>query len=488
MTQTDRHLPRWAAALLLCVIAIALRAADFGNPVIHVDEQYYLLMGQRLLDGAVPYVDIWDRKPVGLVLIYAAAAWLPGDDIWGYQLLATAFAAATALLVSSAARALGASRTGAFAAGVAYLVWLPLLGGRGGQAPVFYNLLIVAAARLSLRLPTLSERGAGRAVIANGALACLLAGVAIQIKPTTAFEAAFVGLVHLGWARRVLRPAALAGAGALWLAIGLAPTAAVVLAYRSLGEPALAAWWFANVTSILLRPGYPAGELAMRLLGIAAQLSPLLLCAAIAWRRRRVRFTGERAIAFAWLAAAIIGFAAIGTFFDHYALPLVAPLAVLAGIALGRLPRVLVGTLGLALLLLLVERAFIPDDGPGARAVASVVAKNARGGCPYVFIGDTVTYSLANACLPTPYAFPNFLAYTTEAGATGIDEAAELRRILATRPPLIVASTRRLGIWNPRTLPLLKAALRAGYRPVFSTPRAGYRTVVFLRRDLPLIQ
>lgn len=507
--------PRWAAAWLLLAVAIALRAADFGNPVIHVDEQYYLLMGQRLLDGAVPYLDIWDRKPVGLALLYAGAAWLPGGDIIGYQLLATGFAAATAMLVASGARALGASRAGALAAGIAYLVWLPLLGGRGGQAPVFYNLLIAASARLTLRLPSLvdalhphpsvssevEKRGLetrfstsletnGRrwAVTANGLAACLLAGLAIQVKTSAAFEAAFVGLAHLWWGRRALRPPALAGAGALWLAAGVAPTLAVVLAYRAMGPAALDAWWFANVGSILLRPGYGAHDIAMRLLGIAAQLAPLLLCAAIAWRRRKVRLVGERGLAFGWLAAAGVGFVAIGTFFDHYALPLVAPLAMLSGIALGRLPRVLVGTLGLALLLLIVERAFVPDDGPGARETARVVAANARGECPYVFIGDTITYSLADACLPTPRAFPNFLAYTTEAGATGIDEAAELRRILAARPPVIVASTRKLAIWNPRTLAVLRPALRRDYRPIFSTPRANYRTVVLLRRDLAFIR
>lgn len=486
---TLRPLPRWAGALLLLVIAVGLRAADFGNPIIHVDEQYYLLVGQRMLEGATPYIDIWDRKPVGLFLLYAGAAALPGDDVLGYQLVATLFAGLTACVVASGARTLGASRSGAFAAGVAYLVWLPLLGGRGGQAPVFYNLFLAVAARLTLRLPVLAERRATAAIVGSGLAACLAAGLAIQIKTTAGIEAAFLGLAHVYWLARA-RPgaAALLLAPPLWLMIGVAPTAAAILAYRAMGPAALDAWWFANVVSIFQRPGYPWAELGMRLLGIVAQLSPLLLCAAIAWRRRKVRMTGERAIAFAWLGAAMVGFVAIGTFFDHYALPLLPPLTMIAGIALGRIPRILVGTLLLGLLLMIVERAFIAPDVAGARRVADVVARNSRGGCPYVFIGDTATYTLSGTCLPTPHAFPNFLAYTTEAGATGIDEAAEMRRILAARPPLIVASTRRLAIWNPSTVALLQPALAAHYRPVLSVPRANYRTVVFLRRDLPFIR
>ncbi len=467
-----------AIAMVLVLVAIGLRIGDFGNPVIHIDEQYYLLVGQRMLDGATPYVDVWDRKPVGLFLIYAGAAALPGDDLIGYQALATAAAAATAMLVFSASRALGATRTGAVAAAIAYLVWLPLLGGRGGQAPVFYNLLITAAARLTLRLPTLGDRRS--AIALNGLAACLLAGIAIQVKPSAGIEGAMIGLAHIWWLRGAQR--AWVGPATLWLIAGVAPTLAAAGVYHALGE--LDAWWFANFASILLRPGYPPAEIAMRLIGISAQLAPLILCAAIAWRRRGGRAPDERALAFAWLFSAVAGFVAIGTFFDHYALPLVAPLAIAGSIALGRSPRLLVGTLGLALMMFAVERAYVADDRASARAVAAVVARNSGTGCPYVFVGDTATYSLAHACLPTSRAFPNMLAYATEHGATGVDQAAEVRRILAARPPVIVASTRRLAIWNPASVAALQEALARDYRPVFSSPRNRYRTIVFLRRDL----
>jgi hypothetical protein len=43
--------------LLFAVLAVGLRARDFGNPVIHIDEQYYLLVGDRMLHGALPYLD-----------------------------------------------------------------------------------------------------------------------------------------------------------------------------------------------------------------------------------------------------------------------------------------------------------------------------------------------------------------------------------------------------------------------------------------------
>ena len=501
-----RHDPRLDAAPLLLTVrpaasldpvraivpillaSLALRCWDWGNPVIHVDEQYYLLVGDRLLHGALPYVDIWDRKPIGLFLLYAAIRLLPGDGILAYQLVATLAAAGTALLVAQGGRMLGATTRGAVGGAIAYLILLALLGGRGGQAPVFYNLPMTAAALLTLRPPALAEARASRVIIGNGAIACLLAGIAIQVKYTAAVEAGFVGCAHLwflhrsgsGWPR-------VAAAATLWGTVGLAPTLAVVGYYAARGGPALDAFWFANFTSIGLRAGYPPGQLAMRLLGIAAQLAPLIAGAALSrrWRPALATARARWRVAGGWLAAALGGFLAIGTFFDHYALPLIAPLAILAAPALGRSPRVLVATLALGIGLFAIELAVRPDDARGARAVARLVAANDRGGCPYIFIGDTITYRLADACLPTAYAFPNLLAYATERGATGIDEAAEVRRILARRPPLIVTSDRRLSIWNAASLFAVKRAL-ADYRPVLSVPRSGWHTIVYLRRDLPL--
>lgn len=462
---------------ILLLLALALRGWDFGNPVIHVDEQYYLLVGDRMLDGALPYVDIWDRKPIGLFLLFAGIRWLGGDGILAYQLVATLFAAAAAWLVATGARSIGAGERAALAAGAAYLIWLSLLGGRGGQTPVFYNLLMTAAAVLVIRLPLLAATARHPAIVASGVLSCLLAGIAIQMKYTPAVEGLFFGLAHLWFLRRA-GPAPLAGAAAAMLAAGLAPTLGAIGGYAAAAQ--LDAWWFANITSIFARPGYPLDQLAMRLLGIVAQLMPLIICALLA---ARMTATVAQRLALIWLGFAIGGFLAIGTFFDHYALPLIAPLAVVASTAFQRWRAALIATLAFGSILFAAERSQIPDDGPGARAIAAVVRANIGDECPYVFIGDTITYLLADACLPTAHAFPNLLAYATEQGATGIDEAGEVRRILGKRPPVIVTSDRRLAIWNRASVLQLKAALARDYRPVFSAPRAGYRSIVYLRRD-----
>jgi hypothetical protein len=469
-------------AALLLAIALAVRCVDFGNPVIHVDEQYYLLVGDRLLHGALPYVDIWDRKPIGLFAIFAAIRLLPGDGVLAYQLVATLFAAATAWLVQHGARRLGATHLAAFVAGATYIVWLPLLSGRGGQSPIFYNLFVTAAAVLTLRLPALASRGAVRAIVLNGAAACLLAGLAIQTKYTPAIEGAFFGLAHLWYLRRAGAAwPAMAGAALLWITLGVAPTALAIALYWAHGPAAFHAFWFANFESIFQRShyAYPPGLIARRLLGTNALLLALTVCVALAWRQR----DELRRLAFGWLAAAVCGYLVLGTFFDHYALPLIAPLTLLASLTFTRHGRAIVATLGIGLTLLVVRTFIRHDDAAGAYQLAHVVEANSGGECPYVFTGDSITYLLAHACVPTAYAFPSTLAYAPEQGATGIDEANEVRRILSHRPPVIVRGSEPLAAWNEASRALVDAALARDYRPVFSTARDDYRLIVYLRRD-----
>ena len=466
------------AALGFVAFALLVRGYDFGNPIVHVDEEWYLLVGDRLSHGARLYLDLWDRKPLGLFAIYAAIRLLPGDGILAYQLCACLFAAATGWVIWRAARLTGAAPRGAWLAGAAYILWLSLFSGRGGQAPVFYNLFVAGAACLTLRLPGLAARRAVESIVANGAAACALAGLAIQTKYTPAIEGAFFGLAHLHFLRRAGARWPFVGlAATLWAALGVLPTALAALYFAVGGPDAWAAFCFANFTSIALRRGYPAAKIVGRLAGIGAQLLPLVLCAALAWREARP----ARPLLFGWLTAALIAFAVIGAFFDHYALPLLVPLAVIAAGPLGQRRWLGAGVMlcGTALLAFhLIEK---PNrDGAGVRRMAA--AMTGAAGCPYVFAGDSVLYLLGHACVPTAYAFPSSLAYEPERGAIGIDEAAEVRRIMAGRPPFVVTLAEPLAPWNKASIAIVDAALRDDYRLVMRVPRQEGGALLLYRR------
>lgn len=123
------------------------------------------------------------------------------------------------------------------------------------------------------------------------------------------------------------------------------------------------------------------------------------------------------------------------------------------------------------------------DDRQSAYRVAQAMAANDGGDCPYVFAGDAILYHLARACLPTAYVFPSTLAYEPEQGATGIDEAAEVRRIMARRPPVVVTLDRPLAPWNRDSLAIVTAALAHDYRLILSVPGEDEHLLVYRRRD-----
>jgi hypothetical protein len=135
------------APIILTLLAIALvtRAGRFGDPAIQMDEQFYLVVADQIWHGALPYVDIWDRKPILLFLLYAALSPLSGDGIIAYQIGAMLFSTMTSFAIVLIAQRFTNLR-GAWLAGAAYLLYLPALDGGGGQSPVFYNLFMAIGA------------------------------------------------------------------------------------------------------------------------------------------------------------------------------------------------------------------------------------------------------------------------------------------------------------------------------------------------------
>jgi 4-amino-4-deoxy-L-arabinose transferase-like glycosyltransferase len=212
-------------------------------------------------------------------------------------------------------------------------------------------------------------------------------------------------------------------------------------------------------------------------------LSPFIVCAIVVWRvwPRQT----ETLLAFGWLVAALVAFAMIGAFFDHYALPLMVPLTMIAASVLGRGRAAVASTAVVATILFAFHLATEPDDRGSAYLVAQAMVASDGGDCPYVFAGDSILYHLAHACLPTAYAFPSTLAYEPEQGATGIDEAAEVRRIMARRPPVVVTLDRPLAPWNRDSLAVVTDALARDYRLILTVPREDEHLLVYRRRDRP---
>jgi len=444
--------PSWLALL---VIAFATRALAIGNPILHVDEQFYFAAARGWAHGALPYVDIWDRKPVGLFLIYLLPAQLPFiAGIWAYQLMALASAWGTAMLIASMARRSGLARTG-LVAGILYLVWIILAEGQGGQSPVFYNLLVAGAAWLVLEDQPERTIGPRRS---RAMLAMLLFGLALQIKTSVLFEGVFFGLWIL-WRRWRGGDGLLAiiGLGTLMVALALIPTGIAMASYAAAGH--FDAWWYANIVSITQRQPDPFLEQAGNLAGLTAILSPLVAMAVVALLRAGA--TPAQNMIVGWLASAVLAVLLFGSWFDHYGLPVMVPASIAASSVFNgdrravTWPTIALLTAALGGQILLAEKLWRRGT-PNAFA-RLVTAIGPGPGCLYVYAGDPMLYAAVPRCTLTRFQFPSHLTRQREAGAIGVDQSDEIARILAARPAVIVDTGQFRGELPARRAQLMRA-------------------------------
>ena len=469
-------------ASLLLLVALAARAQTFGNPVLGFDEQFYLLVGDRMLDGFVPFVDIFDRKPIGLFLIYAFIRLLGGEGTVQYQVVAGLFAWTTAFFVWRLARRLG-SRTGAIAAAIAYLLWLDFLQGEGGQAAVFFNLPMVIAALLTERLVT------RRSATAPSAIApMLLVGVAIQIKYTAIFEGIFFGcaLLYSAW-QSLGFGWQLAKMAALWTAAALAPTVAAYLWYVAIGHGH--EFLFANFFSMWGKLPDPSETSAIGLLAIFGILLPLLMCATFPPPSHPGTQILSRNFVRHWLAAAVAGMVAMRSFSTmQYAMPLLAPTVILAGQRLGRFKpdrRLVWFALLVAFVATQMVLASHRSRKGGAREAALMArAATPRNGCLFVYDGYPALYRLTHSCLLSRFVFPGHLNSANENSvrALGVDPSTEIRIILGKRPDTIVINDPPFDRGNMETYSIVRRELERNYDNVFAMGAKNRKRLVFRRR------
>ncbi len=506
----SQDFPRAHAAplLLIALFITLLRALYFNNPAVNIDEQFYLMAADRWLNhGQLPFVDIWDRKPIGIFLLYAPAVLWFKNGVIGYQLLGLIATLATTAVVYRMGLWFG-GRFIAFAAAVFYGAILMLWSGAGGQTPVFYNLFMAGGACLILGALHRPQLG-GRAVAAAFLGAALLFGLALQIKYICVFEICALSLVGLAalLAERRLTLAQATGLALGMVILGLAPTIAAGAAYAAIGH--WQEFWFSNFISIFGKKSWRF-TFGMYLLTVA---SALVYCVifwiftGIALARGlndRPAVAGYRWLILglaAWLGAAVVGALMLGNPILHYFLPTAAPLALLSALGVERLAERRASEakpfstqiklwFGGSVALCCVAAVVINIQSSARRGAfqvypaAAFMREHLDRGCPYVFNDYPVLYYLTQCAAPSIYAFPNHLTETAELHALTVDTETELRRVLGTRPGMIFVRRPFAPELDAGQIAILENVLQQDYEPAKQFPAFRQEfTVYFLKKE-----
>jgi hypothetical protein len=116
-----------------------------------------------------------------------------------------------------------------------------------------------------------------------------------------------------------------------------------------------------------------------------------------------------------------------------------------------------------------------------AREFAALARAVGRGpGCLYVYSGSTMLYVATRRCALSRYIVPAHLGRAREAGATGVDQDTEIRRILAQRPAVVVMRPPYSGE-RPAARALVAAVMARDYRLAARLPMGNEAISVYKR-------
>jgi hypothetical protein len=126
--------------LLLAGISLTLRFPFFFPAVINWDESTFILLGQNILDGELPYTTLWDLKPPLTFYTFAFFISVLGDSIIAIRIGGLLFLLATAYLTYFVGKSLYDQRAGVIAA---ILCILFISSAPAGQATMTETLAIL---------------------------------------------------------------------------------------------------------------------------------------------------------------------------------------------------------------------------------------------------------------------------------------------------------------------------------------------------------
>ncbi len=312
-----------------------IRFPFFFRDYVDRDESTFILMAQSLVDGHLPYTQLWDLKPPLLFFIFALPIWLFGKSLVAIRVAGLLAVSGIVYSTYALGRETGGKATG-LAAGLACMFLMSLGGSVQGVMSEHFSMLFLLPALLLLaRAPGLLSYFTAGALLGLAVLCKSNLAVAL---PVVAGYLLIRSLTREGRAMRIPVLFAALGGGLVLFAS--------VLPYLWSGLGSL--WWDSVVRAPLAYSG-DAGEFRPASLGFYLAAGVLLwLAFRRGWLNRRDPATGLLAIC---LAGILLAFYKGGKINGHYLLQFYPLALVLLFTSLQQAaPRITRGFVGGALL------------------------------------------------------------------------------------------------------------------------------------------
>lgn len=356
--ETFSKTERFRSSILVLLIAVLVLTwflrMNFWDQPLQMDEGVYGYMAWSIGQGEVPYKDIYDHKPPGIYLLYSLAFFIFEPTALNIRIFATIYTVGTLLAIFFLTRRIGGNEAG-FLAALLFGIFSsgPKIEGGGANTEVFMILPYTLAA-YSLFMAV--ERGRQRDYLLTG----LWTGLACTIKQVAVVNLFWVGsylLVRI-WKRREGTTVARVTYDGCLVVIGAILPWLPYFVYFYLKD-ALSEFYFWQISFNLdyVAKGHGSTNLPIfyhQIKDILKENGILWLLAMVAiynqWRRSAASDPGTRTadhkrdilfLLSTWPFFSLLGVFLGGRFFGHYFIQTIPPLAVLGGIGLIELYRLL---------------------------------------------------------------------------------------------------------------------------------------------------
>jgi 4-amino-4-deoxy-L-arabinose transferase-like glycosyltransferase len=300
---------------------VVVRAVTVPRSVIDWDESLYFLMAEQWRAGHLPYTALWDNKPLGIYALFALAQTVFGDTVAAIRLAAMLAVVSSACCLVLVMRQLAPDSAWApRLAGALYILGASVDDGLAANTEIFMAPFTCLGFLYALR-------SAGAALPRRAGIAGLIMGVACMVKYVAIFDACVVYAFIIATSRR--SAGGFAVATTCFALGGIMPMAAAWLPYDLSGQSD--AFVAASLVSNTRRVDevFSVSSALHALHWQLYYLAPLYAAAALligysVYRRDR---TPAPMLLIFWLGGSVIGVISAKSFYFHYFLQMLPPLA-----------------------------------------------------------------------------------------------------------------------------------------------------------------
>ena len=432
-------------ALLFILGSIFLRFFSFFPAELDHDESTYMIIANEILHGKKLYTDVTDTKPVGIFLLYALLQTVFGYSIFLKRLFAALIVGLTSYLLSKVARRLFNDRSSGIAAGIIYIFYTSMwiYFGLSPNTELYFNLCTISGLLLFLRKSNWTFLLGG-----------LMMGIGFMFKYLVLFDfAAFMLyflLVELIREKRkiqfnLLVPYILAGFAFL--------TPFLLTAFYFYAKGRFADFYFISFELPgLYKDNSSPFSFWILLADLLGRFLPItVFLAFVVFKKHSLIEKSLKLFFIFWILAILVAIYLPGKAFSHYAIQLMLPFSLLAGVFFhaefkqkGWLTKVVHGKTGILVLSSLIvliqlfsfiENVAKPDS---FRQVASYLKKNLNENeTLFVSNYEPIIYYLLEQPSPTKYVHSSLL-FSDLHKVFKLDQSAEVERIIDTNPKFVL--------------------------------------------------